>query len=197
MIAQLRPALILVIAFTVITGIAYPLAVLGIAQWAFPEQANGSLIIKNGQIIGSDLIGQSFTSPHYFYGRPSAAGQGYDGASSSGSNYGPTSQALVDRIAGDIAARKDTSTTLPVDLLTASASGLDPDISPQSAAVQVSRVAAARNTSEDNIRVLVQQHTEQPILGLIGELRINVLKLNLSLDEKFPDVLSDSLEPQP
>ncbi len=187
MFAQLRPALTLVVAITLITGLAYPLAVLGIAQVAFPEQANGSLIRRDDKVIGSDLIGQTFTSPQYFWGRPSGAGQGYDAAASSGSNYGPTSQALVDRVKADVEARKPAdSVTVPADLVTASGSGLDSHITPEAASVQIARVAAARMTSEANIRALITQFAEQPLIGLFGEDRVNVLRLNIALDERFP-----------
>ncbi|MBL8643423.1 MAG: potassium-transporting ATPase subunit KdpC, partial [Rhodospirillaceae bacterium] len=198
MIAQLRPALILLIAMTVITGIVYPLAVLGIAQWAFPERANGSLIEKDGRVIGSELIGQQFTSPQYFWGRPSAAGSGYDAATSSGSNLGPTSQALVDRVAADVAARKpEGAASVPVDLVTTSGSGLDPHLSPAAADAQVERIAAARGVSEQVVRTILKQFTEEPVVGLIGERRINVLLLNLALDQRIPFTPQTTETPTP
>jgi K+-transporting ATPase ATPase C chain len=175
---------------TVITGAAYPALVTAVAQVAFPHQANGSMIIVNGQAVGSSLIGQCFTEDKYFWGRPSAAGAttdnpcGYDANSSAGSNLGPTSQALLDRINAQVAdwQSKYGNAPIPVDLVTTSASGLDPDISPAGAEYQVARVAAARGMTEDAVRATVARHTEQPLLGFLGEPRVHVLELNLDLD---------------
>lgn len=183
----LRPAISLLLAFTVITGIAYPLAATGLAQLIFPQQANGSLIVKDGKPIGSGLIGQSFTEAKYFWGRPSATSPNpNNGASSSGSNTGPTNPALVDAVKQRIAALHAVDPTnqapVPVDLVTASASGLDPEITPAAAQYQVERVAAVRKLSVSQVQALVAEFTLARTLGFIGEPRVNVLKLNLALD---------------
>jgi potassium-transporting ATPase KdpC subunit len=168
----------------VVLGIGYPLVVTGLAHVLFPRQANGSLIERNGVLVGSRLIGQPFDGPGYFWSRPSAAGNGYDASSSSGSNYAPTNAALVSRVAATVATLnpKGTSGAVPIDLATASASGLDPDISPAAAEYQVARVAAERHLSEDAVRNLLESHVTPRQFGLLGEPRVNVLELNLDLD---------------
>ena len=173
------------ILMTLIFGIGYPLLVTGIAGVLFPHRAAGSLILKNGQVIGSELIAQSFTADKYFHPRPSAAGNGYDAANSGGTYLGPTNQKLIDRVRTDAASlqQENPGQPVPVDLITTSASGLDPDISPAAAEFQVPRVARARGLSESTVRDLVQKHTRQRDLGLLGEPRVNVLELNLALDE--------------
>ena len=181
---QLWPAVAILLALTVITGLAYPAAVTAIAQVAFPGQANGSMIVVDGQTVGSSLIGQAFDDPKYFSGRPSAAGSGYDATVSGGSNLAPTSQALIDRITAQVdALRKENGNApIPVELVTTSASGLDPDISPAAAEYQVPRVAKARGMTEDQVRTAVARHTSQPFLGFIGSAGVRVLELNLDLD---------------
>ena len=181
---QFRPALVLIALFTVLTGLIYPLAVTGIARLVFPDQAGGSLTRRGDKVVGSTLIGQAFTSDRYFHGRPSAAGaDGYDASASSGSNLGPTSKVLIERVRGEIAATGlKAGTVVPADLVTTSGSGLDPDISPAAAAFQVARVAGARKLSVERVHGLVKVHTSGRLLGIIGEPRVNVLELNLALD---------------
>lgn len=187
---QMIPGLRMTILMTVLTGLIYPGVVTGICQLLFPSQANGSLIYRDGKVAGSSLIGQNFTRPEYFQPRPSAAGSdGYDASASSGSNLGPTSQKLMDRVkasAEKVRGEQKITSDLPADLLTASASGLDPHVSPASAQLQAPRVAAARGASPAAILSLVAESTEGRDLGFLGEARVNVLMLNLKLDEKFP-----------
>ncbi|HXA03397.1 MAG TPA: potassium-transporting ATPase subunit KdpC [Bryobacteraceae bacterium] len=190
MLGQLLPAVRIVLVLTVLTGMLYPALVTGIARAIFPKQANGSLIEANGKVIGSELIGQKFSKPEYFQGRPSAAGDGYDAANSGASNFGPTNQKLVDRIKADAEKfhkeNPEFSGPIPADLLTASASGLDPHLSPASAAAELPRVAKARGVSPAQVQELLDRHTESRQLGFLGEPRVNVLKLNLALDSMYP-----------
>ena len=183
--SALRPALVMTLLFALLLGLAYPLAILGIGQAIFPSQANGSLIVEGGKVVGSTVTGQAFTSERYFHTRPSAAGaDGYDGLASSGSNLGPTARALTDRVTADVAKRRAEGIAgdLPADLATASGSGLDPDISPDSARIQAARVARVRGLPEPAVRALVERAIDRPILGILGESRINVLALNRQLD---------------
>jgi K+-transporting ATPase ATPase C chain len=188
MLKELRPAILITIVMTILTGLAYPLAVTGLSQAMFHKQANGSLIERNGKVIGSELIGQSFAKPEYFHPRPSAAGSNdYDATASGGSNLGPTNPALSDRLTKDAAQfRKDNpdyTGAIPADAITTSASGLDPEISPANAQAQAARVAKARGVSMDSLNALIAANTQQRDLGVLGEARVNVLKLNLTLDE--------------
>jgi K+-transporting ATPase ATPase C chain len=196
MLREIRPAIVVLLALTVITGLAYPLAMTGIADVIFPYQAQGSLIERDGHVVGSALIGQQFDSEKYFHGRPSATTATdpndatktvpapYNAVNSGGSNLGPSNKALIDRVQGDIDKLKKENPTaaVPIDLVTTSASGLDPDISPEAALFQVPRIAKARNLPEDRVRQLVADHTEGRWLGLLGEPHINILQLNLALD---------------
>jgi potassium-transporting ATPase KdpC subunit len=185
---HLSIAVRMTIATTVLLGIVYPLVVTGLAQLLFRDRANGQLISRDGVVVGSRIIGQPFSGPGYFHSRPSGAGDGYDATSSSGSNLGPTNQKLVDRVKGDLTRvqAENPGTPVPVDLVTASGSGLDPDISPASADFQIPRIARERALPESDVRALVRAHTQSPQLGLLGEPRVNVLELNLALDARAP-----------
>jgi potassium-transporting ATPase KdpC subunit len=185
---NLRIAVLMTIVTTLLLGVAYPLVVTGLAQVLFRDKANGQLIERDGHVIGSRIIGQAFSSPGYFRGRPSAAGSGYDAANSSGTNLGPTNKKLIDAITANVEAAKkeNPGAAIPIDLVTSSASGLDPEVSPAAALFQVPRVARERKISEDDVRRLVDAHTEGRQWGFLGEPRVNVLLLNLTLDERWP-----------
>ena len=197
MLREIRPAIVLVIALTVITGLVYPLAMTGIAGFVFPSGAAGSLLERDGQVVGSALIGQEFATDRYFHGRPSATTapdpqdstktvpKPYNAANSGGSNLGPTNKALIDRVSADVEKLKkeNPSAAVPIDLVTTSGSGLDPDISPEAALFQVPRVAKARNLTENRVRQIVIDHIEDRFIGVLGDPRVNVLKLNLALDD--------------
>jgi K+-transporting ATPase ATPase C chain len=195
MLNQIRPAIVLIVLMTALTGLAYPLFMTGLAQVLFPHQAAGSLIEKDGKVVGSELIGQNFTDAKYFHGRPSATTDTdpndatktvpapYNAGNSGGSNAGPTSKALIERVQGDVETlKKENQGQIPVDLVTTSASGIDPHITPAAAEFQVARVAAARNLPPERVRALVAEATQDRFLGILGEERVNVLKLNLALD---------------
>ena len=187
---QLGTAFRLVVVMTVLTGLFYPGLVTGLCQWLFPARANGSLIQVNGRVVGSTLIGQDFMKAEYFHPRPSAAGNGYDASNSGGSNYGPTNQNLVNRVKASIAKFREDNPQfqgpIPADLVTASASGLDPDISLASAEAQAARVAAARDVPVEQVHRLIEGHTEKRELGFLGDPRVNVLEINVALDHQFP-----------
>jgi K+-transporting ATPase ATPase C chain len=193
---NLITAILMTIATTILLGIIYPLVVTGLAQVIFPKKANGQLIQRAGKTVGSSIIGQSFTGPGYFHSRPSAAGNGYDAANSNGSQLGPTNQKLIDRVKGGVATAQadNPGTPVPIDLVTASASGIDPHITPAAAEFQLARVARERGTTVDQLRSLVAKHTEGRQLGFLGEPRVNVLELNLDLDEQFPMSKRTSLQ---
>lgn len=183
---NLRIAILFVLVTTVLFGVVYPLAVTGVSQLLFPSQANGSLLMKDGHLVGSKLLGQPFTSPGYFHSRPSSAGTGYDATQSSGSNLAPTNHALLERVKADVEKlhAENPGAPIPVDLVTASGSGLDPEISPAAAEFQISRVARERRLSEAEVRALVEKHTLRRQFGFLGEPRVRVLELNLDLDAK-------------
>jgi K+-transporting ATPase ATPase C chain len=182
--SALRPAIVMTLLFALLLGIAYPVALTGLGRLIFPAQANGGLVRVGGKVVGSATIGQAFSSDRYFHSRPSAAGKGYDGLASSGSNLGPTSKALAERVEGDVRKLQAAAPGRPVpsDLVTASASGLDPDISPEAAFYQVDRVARARGVDAATLRAMVEQSVKQPLLGFIGEPRVNLFDLNRRLD---------------
>jgi K+-transporting ATPase ATPase C chain len=187
---NLITAILMTLATTVLLGIIYPLVVTGLAQVLFPQKANGQLIKANGKVVGSRIIGQAFSGPSYFHSRPSAAGYGYQADNSNGTQLGPTNHQLTDRVKTDAAAlqSENPNTPVPIDLVTTSASGLDPDITPAAAAFQVARVAKSRGVSEDDLASLVAKHTQGRQFGFLGEARVNVLLLNLELDSRFPKV---------
>jgi K+-transporting ATPase ATPase C chain len=181
-------AVLMTIVTTILLGIIYPLVVTGLAQLFFKDKANGQLIVKNGQVVGSRIIGQAFTGPAYFHSRPSSAGSGYDAANSNGSQLGPTNHALIDRVKADVATNQadNPQQPVPIDLVTTSGSGLDPHITPAAAEFQISRVAKERGINREQLQHLIAKHMEGRQLGFLGEPRVNVLELNLELDERFP-----------
>jgi len=181
-------SILMTVATTILFGLLYPLIVTGLAQLIFPHEANGQLIVRHGKVVGSAIIGQGFSGPAYFHSRPSAAGNGYDAANSAGSNLGPTNQKLLDRVKADVASAHadNPNAAVPVDLVTTSASGIDPHITPAAAEFQIVRIAKARGLSPDQLRLLVTKHTEGRQFGILGEPRVNVLELNLDLAEQFP-----------
>ncbi len=185
---NLMTSVLMMIATTVLLGIIYPLVVTGLAQLFFKDKANGQLIVQNGKVVGSRIIGQAFVGPAYFHSRPSAAGNGYDAANSNGSQLGPTNHHLIDRVKADVATNQadNPGQPVPIDLVTTSASGLDPDISPAAAAFQVPRVAKERGIGQGELQQLISTHTEARQLGFLGEPRVNVLELNLELDQRYP-----------
>jgi K+-transporting ATPase ATPase C chain len=193
---NLITAILMTVATTILLGIVYPLIVTGLAQLIFPKQANGQLIQKDGRMIGSSIIAQGFSSPGYFHPRPSFAGNGYDPTSTNGSQLGPTNQKLIDRVKGEVAnaQAENPSTTVPIDLVTGSGSGLDPHITPATAEFQLPRVAKERGTTVEQLRTLVQKHTQDRQFGFLGEARVNVLELNLELDERFPTKKQASIQ---
>jgi len=185
---NLKIAILMTVVTTVLLGVIYPLVVTGLAQVLFRDKANGQLIVRNGTIVGSRIIGQGFTGPGYLHSRPSAAGNGYDAANSGGSNLGPTNHVLIDRVNSDVARlqTENPGQPIPIDLVTTSASGLDPDITPAAAEFQVPRLARERDLSEDQVRQIIRQYTQGRQLGFLGEPRVNVLEVNLALDEMKP-----------
>jgi potassium-transporting ATPase KdpC subunit len=185
---NLITSILMTIATTLLLGIFYPLVVTGLAQLIFPKQANGQLILKDGKVVGSRIIGQGFSGASYFHSRPSAAGNGYDAANTNGSQLGPTNRKLIERVKGDVSSAQldNPGAAVPIDLVTASGSGIDPHITPAAAEFQVSRVARERSTTADRVRALVAHHTEGRQFGFLGEQRVNVLELNLELDQEFP-----------
>ena len=185
---NLKIAILMTIVTTVLLGIIYPLVVTGLAQVLFRDKANGQLIVRNGEVVGSRIIGQAFTGPGYLHSRPSAAGNGYDAANSGGTNLGPTNRQLIDRVKGDVARlqAENPGQPVPIDLVTTSASGLDPDITPAGAEFQVPRLARERGLSEDQVRQIIRQYTQGRQLGFLGEPRVNVLEVNLALDQMKP-----------
>jgi potassium-transporting ATPase KdpC subunit len=185
---NLRIAIAMTVVTTVVFGVMYPMVVTGLAQVIFPHKANGQLIVKDGRVMGSSIIGQGFAGPQYFHSRPSAAGNGYDAGNSAGSNLGPTNQKLLDRVRGDVVAaqREHPGAPVPIDMVTTSASGFDPHITPANAEFQLARVANARGITTEQLRSVVAEHSQARTFGILGEPRVNVLELNLDLDKHFP-----------